>query len=141
MTHLFLDTSVVIDFLIDRKPNSQFAARLFDYSDRKMVKLYMAALSYNNIYYLLKKITSYKEAIRTLKILEELTETIDTNSKVIQQALHSDFKDFEDAIQYYSAFSNKRIQGIVTRNASDFKHSKLPVWAPEQAIHFVENQL
>jgi predicted nucleic acid-binding protein len=140
MTHLFLDTNVVVDFLTDRKPHSQFAARLFDYSDRKKVKLYMAAVSFNNIYYLLRKLTSHKEAIKTLGALEELLETIDTNATAIQHALRSDFKDFEDAIQYFSAFSNKRINGIVTRNAADFKFSQLPVWSPEQAIHFVENQ-
>jgi len=140
MTHLFLDTNVVIDFLIDRKPHSHYAAKLFDFSYKKRAKLYLAAVSFNNMYYLLRKLSSHKEAIKTLTALEDLVETMDTNAAAIQQALQSDFKDFEDAIQYYSAFSNKRIHGIVTRNGSDFKNSKIPVWSPEQALKFFESQ-
>jgi hypothetical protein len=43
------------------------------------------------------------------------------------KSLHADFTDFEDAIQYFSALSNKNIKCIVTRNSKDFKKSKLPV--------------
>jgi len=40
-------------------------------------------------------------------------------------ALNSEFKDFEDAIQYYTAIENDQ-DLIITRNQSDFKVSKLP---------------
>jgi len=39
--------------------------------------------------------------------------------------LSSDFSDFEDAIQYYTALDNK-LEIIITRNKKDFKKSKLP---------------
>jgi hypothetical protein len=41
-------------------------------------------------------------------------------------ALNSEFRDFEDAIQYYAAIENDQ-ELIITRNHSDFKDSKLPV--------------
>jgi predicted nucleic acid-binding protein len=139
MIHLFLDTNIVIDFLTDRKPFSESAAKLFDYSVKGKVKLSLAAVSYNNIYYIIRKLTSHKEALRTMKILDEITETIDTTASSIKSALNSEFKDFEDAIQYYAAKENPTLNGIVTRNPSDFKLSKLPIWTPEQAIKFVES--
>lgn len=137
MIHLFLDTNIVIDFLTDRKPFSVGAAKLFDYSVKGQVKLYLSAVSYNNIYYIIRKLSSHKAALKTLKAVEEITVTIDTTATSIKSALYSDFKDFEDGIQYYSAKENRELNGIVTRNPTDFKFSKLPIWTPEQAVKFV----
>ena len=46
-------------------------------------------------------------------------------NKILELALSSDFSDFEDAIQYYTALDNK-LEIIITRNKKDFKKSKLP---------------
>ena len=48
------------------------------------------------------------------------------DDKIIDLSLNSDFKDFEDAIQYFTALENK-IGIIITRNLKDFKLSKIPV--------------
>jgi len=139
MIHLFLDTNVVIDFLTDRKPFSHLAGKLFDYSEKGEVKLYLSAVSYSNIYYVVKKVSSHKDAIRILNRLEEMTEIIDTSKSTIKNALGSEFKDFEDAIQFFSAKLNSNINGIVTRNGGDFKHSTISILTPEEAIKFVES--
>jgi predicted nucleic acid-binding protein len=138
MIHFFLDTNIVIDFLTDRGPLAQSAARLFDYAEKGKVKLYLTAVSYNNTYYIIRKLTSHKEAIKTMKALEELTETVDTTAAAVKSALKSDFKDFEDAIQYFAAKENSMLNGIVTRSVSDFKRSSLAIWTPEQAVNLVE---
>lgn len=138
MIHFFLETNIVIDFLTDRSPFAQSAARLFDYAEKGKVKLYLTAVSYNNTYYIIRKLTSHKEAIKTMKVLEELTETVDTTAAAVKSALKSDFKDFEDAIQYFAAKENSMLNGIVTGNVSDFKRSSLAIWTPEQAVNLVE---
>ena len=48
--------------------------------------------------------------------------------------INSDFKDFEDALQNYSAELNKEIDIIITRNIKDFKYSKLAVMTPDQFL-------
>jgi hypothetical protein len=48
------------------------------------------------------------------------------DDKIIDLSLNSDFKDFEDAIQYFTALENK-LEIIITRNLKDFKLSKIPV--------------
>jgi predicted nucleic acid-binding protein len=139
MIHFFLDTNIVIDFLTDRKPFSSLAAKLFNYSEEGEVKLYLSAVSFNNIYFVIRKVTTHKEAISILSRLLQMTEVIDTTSLIIQKSLHSEFKDFEDAVQHYSATLHTNISGIVTRNGVDFKHSKLSVFTPEEAVKFIEN--
>jgi len=141
MKHFLLDTNVVIDFLTDRRSFSMEAAQLFDYSEKGKVKIYLTAVSYNNIYYIVKKLTSHKETIKILKGLEALTETIDTSRLAIKQALDSEFKDFEDAIQYFTAKSSKKMDAIVTRNVLDFKLSKIPILTPEEALSMISNNV
>lgn len=139
MTYIFLDTNIIIDFLADRKPFSKAAAKLFDFCEKGKVKIFISSLSYSNIYYVVKKSTSHKEMITILRELESMTETVDVTKSVIKSSLSSDFKDFEDAIQYYTAISNKKTTTIVTRDTKDFKNSELAVMTPEEAISLIEN--
>jgi len=46
-------------------------------------------------------------------------------------ALNSDFKDLEDALQNFSQISEHNIDIIITRNMKEFKTSKLSVMTPE----------
>jgi predicted nucleic acid-binding protein len=135
MKNIFIDTNVIIDFLGNRESFSNAATDLFDlYADNKK-KLFVAAISYTNVYYLLyKQIKSHKTVISHLSTLYELTELIDINTSVINQSIHSEFTDFEDAVQFYAALSNKKIDIIVSRDKKGFKKSTLPVLDVEQAI-------
>jgi predicted nucleic acid-binding protein len=135
--YLFVDTNVIIDFIADRKPFSKAAIQLFDYCEKNKVKIFISSLSYNNIYYVLKKFTSHKEMIAVLTELEGMTETLDVTKSIIKSALSSNFKDFEDAVQYYSATSNKKISAIVTRDPKDYKNSTLSILTPEEAIGLI----
>ena len=56
------------------------------------------------------------------------------DNNVVFRALNSDFKDFEYALQNYSAELNKEIDIIITRNIKDFKYSKLAVMKPDQFL-------
>lgn len=141
MKHIFLDTNVLIDFLSDRKPFSLEAAQLFNYSFKKKVHIYVAAVSYNNIYYILRQLCSHAETIKILAELQEWTETVDVSKDVIRKALKSEFKDFEDAIQYQCAKTLNKIDCIVTRDTKDFKSSTLPTMTPKEALTMVENTI
>ena len=50
---------------------------------------------------------------------------------VVLDALNSEFKDFEDALQNFSAAQNGKINIILTRNIKDFKKSDLAILTPE----------
>ena len=134
MKHIFMDTNVVIDFLADRQPFALDAAGLFNLTIDHKVTLYISAVSYNNIYYILRQSLTNNSTIKLLKELAEMTEITDVTSTVIRQSLKTDFKDYEDAIQYYCALSIPEIDFIVTRNTKDFKKSTLPVLTPSEAM-------
>jgi predicted nucleic acid-binding protein len=139
MKSIFLDTNVLIDFFADRKPFSIDAARLFDYSLKKKITIYISAVSYNNIYYIIRQSLTHAETIKMLTEISEWTNVIDLTKEIINKSLTSDFKDFEDAIQYHCAKSNNKIDLIVTRDTKDFKISSLPILSPKEAVALIES--
>ena len=139
MKYIFLDTNILIDFFADRKPFSIEAAKLFNYSFKKKITIYVSAVSYNNIYYILRQSYSHTETIRILSELNEWADMIDVSKEIIKKALKSDFKDFEDAIQYNCAKSFHKIDFIVTRDTKDFKTSTLPILTPKEALTLIES--
>jgi hypothetical protein len=53
------------------------------------------------------------------------------NKEIVLASLNSEFKDFEDALQNFSATQHGHISVILTRNIKDFSKSKLAVLTPE----------
>lgn len=139
MKNLFVDTNIIIDVLGNRQPFNESAAKLFDLAEKGKISLMISALSYSNIYYIIKKTCSHKQMISLLKDLEALTETLDVTKEIISKSLTSDFKDFEDSIQYNTALANKKISAIVTRNVKDYKDSKLTVLTPDEVLSVIEH--
>jgi predicted nucleic acid-binding protein len=139
--HIFLDTNVLIDFLADRQPLSLEAAKLFNYSFTNKVTLYVSVITYNNIYYILRRSSSHLDSIKILSELQEWTETIAVTKEIIRKSLTSDFRDFEDAIQYNSAKSLSKIDCIVTRDTKDYKISSISIFTPKEALTIIENAI
>ncbi|HVV55544.1 MAG TPA: PIN domain-containing protein [Mucilaginibacter sp.] len=134
MKNIFIDTNILIDFLADRRPFSLDAAKLFDFAINEKITVHVSAISYNNIYYILRKSLSDNSAIRLLEELQEMTVIADVTGKIIRRSLKAGFKDYEDAIQYFCALSIPGIDCIVTRNSKDFKKSALAIMTPAEAI-------
>ena len=125
MTTLFLDTNIVIDLLEKREPFCYDAMRLFTMAYDNQVNLLVSPMTYATASYLLSKHDA--EKVRNLlSNLRSLTQVTTANERTVDDALASQFKDFEDALQYYSAQQTKA-EAIITRNGRDFTNSKLPV--------------
>jgi predicted nucleic acid-binding protein len=139
MQHVFLDTDVIIDFLTDRKPFSEFAARLFTLAEREYLRLYVSALTLANCYFILKRFSTHTRVISKLSQLAEIVEIREITKKVIIDSLKSDFNDFEDAIQNETAKSDKRINVLLTRNVKDYRKSDLSILSPEQFLKIIPN--
>jgi predicted nucleic acid-binding protein len=141
MKHFFLDTNVVIDFLTNREPFSYDAANLFELSERAQIKIFVSAISFNNIYYLARQKKPHQDTIDSLQKLMAFCEVIDLTKTILAQAMNSEFGDLEDAIQYQSALGVEGIEAIVTRNQKDFKKSKLAVLSPKDVLHLIGSSL
>ena len=133
MKKLLIDTNIVLDLLGRRVPFYSEAAGLFSLSDKKHVSVSISSLSLINTHYILRKIKSEQEARRIIRTFKVLVHEFPLYSKITDLALNSDFNDFEDAIQYYTALENGQDM-IITRNIADFKTSSIPVMTADEFI-------
>jgi predicted nucleic acid-binding protein len=130
MKDLFIDTDVIIDFLIDRKPFSREAAIIFTLIEQRKLKGHISSLTFSNLYYVLRKFESHNKVISKLDSLSKLGIILKVDDHTIKNAITSGFPDFEDSIQYFCALESKKIDVIITRNIKDYRHSELPVMSP-----------
>ena len=129
---IFLDTNIVIDYLSKREPFGEDALRIFSLSP-KYHHLCISALSFTTIYYVLRKHFGQEQLLEKLALLQDLMEVLPTDEEVISLAIHSEFTDFEDAVQYYTAL-NGNCAIIVTRNPRDFRKSEIQVFTPSEFL-------
>lgn len=140
MIKIFVDSDIILDLLAQREPHYIHAARLFTLIDQKEVLAYTSPLIFANLHYLLKKQTSNLSALKSLRKLKTLINILTIDERVIEQSLNSEFNDFEDAIQYFTAVNNG-ITLIITRNKTDFKRSKIDVLTAEEFLKSLETKL
>lgn len=130
MNKCFVDTDIIIDLLSQRQPHFHFAALLFTFAEMGKIELYTSPTVMVNTFYVLRKQLGNESAKSALRKLRLLINIIDSNEKVMDQALNSSFNDFEDSVQYYTALNNN-IPVILTRNLKDYKNAKILVQSPE----------
>jgi predicted nucleic acid-binding protein len=133
MEKIFVDTDIALDLLSERLPHYTYAAQLFTLADKGKLLTYVSSLSFSNLNYLLSRQYSQKEARRILNKFKVLVNVLSVDEKVIDLSLNSEFKDFEDAIQYYTAIENN-IGTLITRNLKDYKHANIAVLTAEDYL-------
>ncbi len=129
MSNVFVDTDICLDLLSGRKPFNEAAARVFSMADLGKIQIFVSALTFANIDYLLHSQYSISNSRKILQKFKTLVNVLAVNDKIIELALASDFKDFEDAIQHYTAMENK-IKILLTRNNKDYRKAKLKILDP-----------
>lgn len=131
MKRVFIDTNVLIDYLGHRESFYVEAAVIFSLAKNKKIQLLVSSLSIVTASYVLKRhySTNHELIIEDFKRLIELCHITTIDVSTIMSAVDSAFKDFEDAVQHFSALSASA-DVIVTRNEVDFKESLKPVMSP-----------
>lgn len=99
-------------------------------------EIYISALSVANILYVVRKKTkeNRKEILKIIKSIFIIT-TLDEN--ILETAMETEFKDYEDGLQFISA-KQSDCEAIVTRNKKDFSESTINVFTPEEFLEFYE---
>jgi predicted nucleic acid-binding protein len=134
---VFVDSDVILDVALARMPFLEGSKTLLSLLENNLAIGFVSANSIANIYYILRKAgDDVKARFFIVNILKYLT-VIPSNHANILDALKSDFADFEDAIQYFSALENQ-CECIITRNVDDYKKSKLNVYVPLEFLNLFQ---
>ena len=138
MEKVLIDTDLILDFFFDRKPFSEESAKILSLCESNKIKGFVTSIMLSNIHYLLRKTATNTKVIEKLKMLLKIIDVIITDKKAVEDALNSEFKDFEDALQNFSAQNTNEIRIIITRNTKDYKTSKLSIMNPETYLKTIE---
>lgn len=123
---IFLDTNIVVDFLGERAEFYLPAAQMMTLGDQKKIKIYTSSNTISTSYYLISKYENSKTAMEKIRKFKLLCSVAVMDDDVVEKAMNSDFRDFEDAMQYFSAVATD-CDFIITRNEKDFKNALIPV--------------
>ena len=130
---ILLDTDVLIDVALDRRPHSDSAAELLDRIEHGAEAAYIAWHSVSNLYYI---VTPSLGGFSARDFIVELTRFVAvaaTDTEGIRYAAELPMKDFEDAMQVAAARACGA-RHIVTRNVQDYERSPIRAVAPGEAL-------
>jgi len=133
MQKILVDTNIVLDLLAKREAFYVEAQELFTLSDKKKIRLFVSSLTFANTYFIFSQSLKMENARKVLRKFKLLVNILPMDDKIIDLSLDSDFKDFEDAIQYYTAIENG-LELIITRNLKGFRKSQLPVHTAKEYL-------
>ncbi len=131
--NVFVDTNVLLDVLGKRKPFYTHSVGVWTLAEQGRIRGFVSVTSFNNIYYVTRKLQTRQAVNRMMVFLRDTFEPVPLDKQILDQAIDADFKDLEDAIQYFSAI-RAGAACIVSRDASAFPRSGLPVLTPAELL-------
>ena len=106
MTKLLIDTDVVLDILLDRRPHVAGSAAIWAAVETGKAQGWIAAHSVTTVHYLVRREKSGPEARRIIESLLSVLEVALVDGAVVQNALRLPMVDFEDAVTAAAAHAS-----------------------------------
>jgi predicted nucleic acid-binding protein len=131
-----LDTNVILDWLLDRKPWSDAAQPLWDARDAGRVVGYLPASVLTDLFYIIRRHAGIPAAFSAVDRIFAAFGLFAVDAPLLQQARALPGNDFEDNVQIVCA-TNAQLDVIITRNPADFRAAPMPVIEPSQITAYL----
>jgi predicted nucleic acid-binding protein len=135
---ILFDTNVILDVFLLREPFYKPATFLLIEVENKNIEGFVCSTTVTTIHYLVSKVKGTKEAKKRIENILNIFNVAIVNKRILELSLHANFSDFEDAVIHEAALQSN-LDGIVTRNTSDFKNSKISIFDPEELITILKS--
>ena len=137
MIKVFLDTNILIDYLSCRENFFESAALIFQLGMRRKCQLLVSSLSFATASFILQSHykMSQEEVVKMFKQIMKMCHITAVDSQTVSESVASNFKDFEDAMQYFSAL-RESANFIITRNKQDFIVNAIKVFEPVEFLNY-----
>lgn len=132
MKRLLVDSNVILDVLLDRKPHAAASARVWAAIETGKAEGGLAAHAFTTIHYLVRRERGASVARRSVAALARVFRIVTVNDEVIRVALSLPGRDFEDNVTAASAHV-AGFEAIVTRDTKGFSGCPVQVLTPEAA--------
>ncbi len=140
MQHVFLDTNVFLDAMLQRTNDYLDCEAILTKSFLKEIRITTSSSILITVMFFLEKEKLARDAV--INVTDNLLKLISLRSpseETFRKSLHAGFPDLEDAVQYFTALQISDIDYFVTSNTKDFKKAsaQLPVITASQFIKFL----
>lgn len=134
--NILFDTNILLDVFLKRNPFYKASIKLVSHVEWAEIDGWLGGTTVTTIHYLLAKYLNRRQANRHIKTLFELFHIASVNQVVLSGAINDQFTDYEDAVLHQAAI-HANLDGIVTRNTSDFSKAQLPIYTPEELLNMM----
>ena len=129
----FLDTNVIIDFMVEREPFFLDAATIFDMHRNGDIELFASSLTLVNSAYIIQKAYSKDIMLSKIAWLCDNLDITPVDKDDILNAINNGKCDFKDRVQYFSSL-HSRPDIILTRDKKGFADLGIRVMTPTEFI-------
>ena len=135
---LFLDTNVLIDFILERPLFYQPAAMIVSLAAERKIDICVSALSVVTANFICIERCKMPLDVyrRKVDFLRNFIEVCSVDSSDVNSSYEANWKDFEDGVQYFSAI-RYGVDYLVTRNVKDFEENDLKVITVDEACRLL----
>jgi predicted nucleic acid-binding protein len=130
---VFVDSDVILDFALTREPFFEQSKKMLAFIQNKWALGFSSSNIIANVHYVLRKAKNDADARGFLSDLLTFIRVLPPTHRIVRDALVSDFGEFEDAMQYYTALK-KRCHCIITRNVRHYQKSQIQVLTPTEFL-------
>jgi len=130
---LLIDTDVLLDVALDRRPFAEPACRLLDHLQSQPGDGVIAWHSVSNFYYLVRSAQGDAGTREFIRDLLDFLRVVAGDSDSVGAALDLPMSDFEDALQVVCAQAGNAAV-IATRNTADYRTSPIPARSPADVV-------
>lgn len=141
MINIFIDSDVILDQLLKRVPFYVDSNEIFLALENGHISGSTSPLIYANLHYLLQKKVGKQKSLLVLEKLQKLLRLTSIDGNTISQVFQDKpINDFEDMIQWYSAYEFGASY-LITRNKKDYpKREELKVLTPRDFLAYHYNK-
>ena len=137
---VLLDTDVLIDVALDRKPFVEYSSAVLDLAENHRIKGFIAWHSVANFYYLVSSASNKKLTRNFIIELLQFIEISETKTEDAIYAANLKVPDLEDGLQIAAAKACGA-DFILTRNLKHYKKSPITAITPEVFIKNIKTKI
>lgn len=126
-----MDTDIVLDLFVQRKPFFDAAALLFSLADSGKIMLFITPVLLSNLNYILSKSFGRIKTGKLIRTLRLAVSIASIDQLIVDRTLSSEFKDLEDGLQYFAAVQ-AGCGVLLTRNIKDYQNNLIAVMTAEE---------
>lgn len=130
---VFLDANVIIDVVLNRTDFIEASSKVLQLGLDGECELCASDITFTTVSFYAKKHRTIEQLYEVMQSLRDFIDIVPSGKTAIDWALNHKARDFEDAVQYFSALRSGA-EYIVSRNVRDYPFHDIPVVTPVELL-------